>query len=306
MSKKHLLGPILGAITVLCWSSYNVAAKQGIDTGMPPAELALLRFAVPGVLALPILAVWVHRGQTPEMPPYRLFVLVLLGGPLFGLAAVSGYVHAPLSHGLLFAPVAVFLSTGILGGILLHEHVRKQRLWAAAVMFGGLAILVGFDVSSLDSAWSQGAEFFMLAGCMWGGYTVLLRYWEIPTVYGAVCVAAGSALAALPILGPGATNGLQQASFVDLALQTVMQGIVGGVISVLAMIGAVRAFPIYASAALPVFTPVVALCLVLVFYGSVPSTAEVTGVAVVSAGFLMGLGISVPKHWSKVLANTHR
>lgn len=306
MSINRLSGPALGAVTVLCWSGYNVAAKHGIDTGMPPEALAFLRFAVPGVLALPVLLVLFARRRRLGIPMFRLMVLVLLSGPLFGLAAVSGYVHAPLSHGLLFAPVAVFLMSSLLGRFLLHDPVTGQRMSAAAMMFVGLAILVGLDMRSLGPSWIHGAVFFVLAGSMWGAYTVLLRHWRIPMLEGTMGVAAGAALVALPVLGVAAADALRDTAPAELALQIIMQGIVGGVVSVVALIGAVRLLSVQTASLLPVFTPVVALGIAFVIFGAVPSVAEITGVTIIAVGFLVSLGLSIPSVWSNRVSHAHR
>ncbi|MEL6463553.1 MAG: DMT family transporter [Pseudomonadota bacterium] len=306
MSLDRVLGPMLGVLTVLCWSGYNVAAKHGIEAGLPPEALAFLRFSVPGVLALPVLVLLALRGRALGVSVWRLAVLVALGGPVFGLVAVTGYVHAPLSYGLLFAPVAVFLSSAVLRAVLLRERVTGQRLGAAAVMFAGLALLVGLDLRALAPGWGQGALFFVLAGCMWGSYTVLLRHWRIPMVEGAVGMAAGSAMLALPLLGPTGVEPLRAAPVAELVVQVVMQGIVGGVVSVVALIGAVRWLSGQTAALLPVFTPVVALGIALAAFGDVPSVAEAIGVTIIAAGFLIGLGLSTPLVWPKLRVTTDR
>lgn len=112
-------GTVFGAITLFSWAGFNVAAKAGIDAGMSPAALSFLRYLTPGLLAIPLL-IWLrHRAKHDHLPVLRLAVLACLGGPLFGLIAVAGYQFAPLSYGLLFAPVAVFVSGTVLGGDLI-------------------------------------------------------------------------------------------------------------------------------------------------------------------------------------------
>ncbi|WP_299706314.1 hypothetical protein [uncultured Tateyamaria sp.] len=48
---KPIMGPLFGAITILSWAGFNVAAKAGIDAGMSPAALSFLRYLTPGVVA---------------------------------------------------------------------------------------------------------------------------------------------------------------------------------------------------------------------------------------------------------------
>ncbi|WP_300030699.1 DMT family transporter [uncultured Roseobacter sp.] len=297
MTLKQHTGPLLGLLTVLCWAGYNVAAKHGVDTGLSPNALAFLRFAVPGLIVLPLLSALHLRGKAAGIPVRRLLSLVALGGPVFGLFAVSGYLHAPLSHGLLFAPVAVFVSGSLLGRLLLQERVSSRKLKGAALMFAGLATLVGLDISGLGASWAMGAAFFVLAGTMWGGYTVLLRLWQIPMIEGTLSVAGASSIIAVPVLGVTASETLLMMAPADLIFQIIMQGLVGGVFSVAALIGAVRLLPAHVAALLPVFTPVVALGIAASVSGTLPGTAEISGALIIIAGFVTSLGISPGKLW---------
>ncbi|GGX47407.1 hypothetical protein GCM10007385_13980 [Tateyamaria omphalii] len=238
------------------------------------------------------------RGKTFDIPFRRLSVLVLLGGPAFGLFAVSGYVHAPLSHGLLFAPVAVFVTGTILGQLLLQERICSYRLTGVAIMFAGLATLVGLDLGGLGANWVKGTAMFVLAGTMWGGYTVLLRLWQIPMIQGTLTVASGSAIIAVPLLGVTASETLLTAPPSVLALQVVMQGLVGGILSVVALIGAVRTLPAHVAALLPVFTPVVALGIASALFGTLPKTAEILGALIIVVGFVVSVGHVPGKRWS--------
>lgn len=291
MQQFHFGAIALGTLTVLCWSSYNVAAKSAIDNGTSPELLTFLRFSIPGMLALPVLALRLRRRDRHpvHLSLWRMFVLILLGGPLFGLVAFSGYAFAPLSHGLLFAPVAVFL-TATLGGIWVFKSLPQPSVFAgAAVMFAGLAVLVGFDLGNLPSGWPSGALRFVMAGAMWGSFTVLLKRWQIPMFEGALYLAIGSSLLALPLLGNAFWTGVQEMPARQLWAQAVLQGGIGGTLSVAAMIGAVRLMTAQTAALLPSFTPATALLLSALLERSLPSAAEAAGVVLVSAGFLLAV-----------------
>ncbi|MCE8008713.1 hypothetical protein [Aestuariivita sp.] len=85
-----LKGAALGAITVLCWAGFNVAAKAGIDSGMSPSALSFLWYMIPGLVAIPVLILVRHRTRKDGLPAYKLCMLAVLKGPLFGLIAVAG------------------------------------------------------------------------------------------------------------------------------------------------------------------------------------------------------------------------
>lgn len=281
---------ILGAVTIISWASFNVAAKAGVDAGMTPSALTFLRFATPGVIAAP-LWVWARRrARAPRPPGSRLLRLALLGGPIFGLTAVSGYLYAPLSHGLLFAPVTVFVAAALLGALLLNERVAPRRLVGALIMVIGLAVLVGFDLSGLGQDWLIGVAFFVTAGALWGAYTVLLRRWRIPLVDGALGVASCAALIAVIALGPSAIAALSQAPPQAIAVQILMQGVVGGVISVVALIAALRHLSAQTAALLPTFTPAAALLIAWSVLGQTPSAGEIAGALAIFVGFAIASG----------------
>ena len=282
-------GASLGVVTILCWAAYNVAAKAGVDAGLSPAALTLLRYVTPGLVALPVWWILRRRDRQNTLPLARLVVLALLGGPLFGVVAVSGYQHAPLSHGLLFAPVAVFVSGSLWGAILMKEKLTATRFLGATIMFVGLAILVGLEPHRITAHWPLGIAFFILAGAMWGAYTALLRYWHIPLIEGTAAIASLSAISALFFVGPYAFASLAQADLPMLVLQTLMQGIVGGMLSVVALVAALRHLTAQTAAMLPTFTPAVAMLMAWIALGTRPATMEVLGAAIVFGGFAIAV-----------------
>ena len=169
-------------------------------------------------------------------------------------------------------------------------------------MFVGLAILVGLDLRNLPDGWARGALFFALAGSMWGTYTVLLRHWRIPMFEGTLGVTAGAALLAVPMLWSVSAEVLRAASLGSVVFQGVMQGIVGGIISVVALIGAVRSLPVHIAGLLPVFTPVVALAIVALCFGKIPSFAETMSALIIAAGFMLSVRPVQPRAVSAALS----
>ncbi|WP_299861570.1 DMT family transporter [uncultured Roseobacter sp.] len=284
---KPVMGPFFGAITILSWAGFNVAAKAGIDAGMSPAALSFLRYLTPGVVAIPLL-IWLRcRANAFRLPIYKLAVLAVLGGPLFGLIAVAGYQFAPLSYGLLFAPVAVFICGTLLGILLLKEQVSAPRVLGAFIMFGGLAFLVGIETTCVGGNWLFGVGFFVTAGTMWGAYTVLLRHWQIPVLEGTSTIASYGAILAAIALAPFAWPSLSDTEFQMLLTQVVMQGFVGGILSVVALVAALQRLSTQTAALLPTFAPAVAMMIAWVALGTKPETMELVGTLVIFLGFAL-------------------
>ena len=281
------MGPLFGAITILSWAGFNVAAKAGIDAGMSPAALSFLRYLTPGMFAIPLL-IWLRsRATAVRLPIHKLVVLAILGGPLFGLIAVAGYQFAPLSYGLLFAPVAVFVSGTLLGMLLLQEHVAAPRLLGALIMFGGLSLLVGIETTGVGESWLMGVGLFVTAGTMWGAYTVLLRHWQIPVLEGTSTIASFGAIFAAIALAPFALPSLSETELPMLLTQVAMQGFVGGILSVVALVAALQRLSTQTAALLPTFTPAIAMMIAWVALGTKPETMELVGTLVIFLGFAL-------------------
>lgn len=95
-------GTLAGVVVVLCWSGFNIVSRFGSTGAFTPFDLAALRYAVSGLIALPLF-VWLVRPH--EWPRYM--VLSLFGGLGYGLLVYSGFKFAPSAH------AGVFVNGGI-------------------------------------------------------------------------------------------------------------------------------------------------------------------------------------------------
>ena len=306
------VGLALGALTVLCWASFNVAAVHGIESGLTPLDLTLLRFGTAGLVlgaALALLRLRASADATrhatgvatdnashplPTLPnPRRALVLAVLGGPLFGVVSVGGYLYAPLSHGMVFAPAAVFAGGTALAVILNGERVRAGHWVGGGIAVLGLGILAGVDVATLGAQTLLGDALFVAAGLMWALFTALQRCWNIHPIGGVLAIGTASGLLAPLVFGVGLLfgfpSGLAGAGAGEIALQALMQGFVGGVVSIAALIAAARLLGTATAALLPSFTPALALVIAIPALGDVPGTNEIAGTLDAVAGLTLAV-----------------
>ncbi|MEM7569799.1 MAG: EamA family transporter, partial [Pseudomonadota bacterium] len=103
---------------------------------------------------------------------------------------------------------------------------------------------------------------------------------------GTALVAAGSAIVAILLFAPEAIKELRVADARMVVVQTLIQGWVGGVISVVALIGALRTLSVQTAALLPILTPAVALFISTIVLGETPELSEIIGIAIIGFGFL--------------------
>ncbi len=287
-------GVFFSIITVLSWAAFNVAAKHAVDAGYAPVDMMFLRYAVPALFLVPFVALRWKVMATSDVSWSKLALLSLIGGPLFGLMAVSGYTYAPLSHGLMFAPVTVFLTGTALAVIFLGETVTRSKMAGSMVLFLGLALLVGLKPDSLGLASLRGDAMFIAAGMLWGTYTFLMRFWQIPILQGTVGVGLFSALLSIPVLFIFDGGGIFAAPVEYLGVQALLQGVVGGLVSIIALMAALRYVSVSFAALLPAMTPVAAALIVLSLWGTVPNASEISGISVIVLGFFF-IGFGFPK-----------
>ncbi|MEM6422137.1 MAG: DMT family transporter [Pseudomonadota bacterium] len=287
------LGVALGALAVLCWASFNVAAVHGLQAGLHPIDLTLLRFGTAGLVLAPALALLRRHDRTWNAWPSleRAVALALLGGPLFGALAVGGYAFAPLSHGMVFGPAAVFVVGLGLAFAVTGERVGSRKIAGGVVVLAGLVVLSKAAIGEVGAGAWHGDALFIAAGAMWAAFTVLMRLWSVEPLRGTLMVGVISSLLAPPVFGVailwGATSGLATTPGTETLLQAAVQGLVGGVLSVVTLMGAVRLLGAATAALLPSFAPVAALGLAVPVLGDWPSGTEAAGVAIAVAGLVL-------------------
>lgn len=281
-------GWALGGLTVFCWSAFNVAAKHGMENGFRAMDLAALRFIVPGIFLIPAFLMLRGRLHNP-LSAGKILTLVILGGPAFGFIVVSGYRWAPLSHGLVFGPAAVFAMGSLLGYVLNGERPGRRHLIGGLVMITGLTVLSGFDLATLGLETIKGDLCFLTAGSLWGICTALMQRWKVDPITGVVTLGSVSALVAVPLYLLASKGELPDIPVNALLLQVIMQGLVGGFLSSFFMILAVKRLGTSKTALLPALTPVTGVLLNLMMLSVMPSWAEAAGIALVTAGLMFAV-----------------
>ena len=284
-NSAFVLGLLWSFLTVLAWSGYNLAAVVAIERGFTSVDLSILRFGVSGLLLLPA-GLWFFGNDLRRIGAARLFLLSLLGGPLFGVVATAGYYFAPLSHGLVFAPAAVLGIGQVWGRLLGLSGFTPQQWIGVLILLAGLAVLSGFDLADIGPQVLLGDFIFILAGIMWGSFTFLIGYWRLDPAP-VTCGVGGFALLQVALYVVLARPELPPVSTAEIAFQAVIQGAVGGGLAALTFALAIRALGGAKASALPSFTPVMGFMLAFLFLDELPDLAEFAGSLIASTGLLV-------------------
>ena len=285
-----LLGPAGGLVAVLSWGSYLALARAGVNQGLHVADFLLLRFIPAALVILPFML--------PRWPairaigPWRILAVTTLIGPPFVLLAIAGYRFAPLAHGAVVQPVTVTVAVTLAAALFLHEPLTPQRAIGIAAALVGVA-LVGFGAHApapgAGPTWA-GDLLFAAAGLLWAAFTLLMRRWNLDPLVTTGAVAIVSSLVVLPAFVLLDTPARLLALPAPLLLtQVVVQGVLSGVVALIAFGIAVQTLGAARAALFPAMVPAAAIIIGVPITGEWPTPLQTAGLMIATAGLLSTL-----------------
>lgn len=282
-------GALFGIGAVAIWASYMVLAKQGVSAGLNGMDFAFLRFVTAGVVVLPwLLGRGVHDLAGVGWP--RAIGLALTAGPLFILAGVGGFAHAPLAHGAVVQPATIVIASTALAAWVFGERPGTSRMIGIAVMVGGLAAIAGPSLWTGTHTVLLGDALFVTAGLLWSVFTVLTKRWRVPALPATAALSFVSMLAVTPAYL--FTDGLPRLAalpFDVLLLQIVVQGVLSGVVAVLLFTRANELLGPSRAAVFPATVPAAAMLLGVPVLAAWPTAGQWAGLTLVSLGLLVAV-----------------
>ena len=269
------------------------AARAGILAGLSADDMIFARFLVAGTVMLPFVLYW-GIGDLAGVGWKRGLVLLVTGGPLFALLQTEGYAFAPLAHGAVIAPSTVTILSTIGAGIILREKLTLSHVVGAVIVLTGIMAVSwqGFiDSRPGDSTWI-GDLLFVLSSALWAGFTILLRYWRLDAVRATAVVAVLSMCVAVPAyVGYRDPDHIAQLPVGALAVQGLMQGLVQGVLTLMAYSRAIAILGVSRAVLFPAIVPAISILIGIPLIGEIPSQLQIVGLGLVSIGLLIAVGV---------------
>ena len=299
--------PWLGILVGLCAASigalYTVFARQGLAQGLAPWDLTFLRFAVAGVLTLPILALSLSTQWSALRQQWRIWLAVsVLAGPLFGMLMFGALHFAPASHAAVFPFTAMSVMGMVMAAIFLGDRITLRRVMGIAIVISGLVVLAGLNAASVQGNALIGDLLFIAAGTMWAVFGILLRKHKLNPVLATAVISFAALVTYVPLylIVTGAKT-LQAASLPTVLTQVLVQGVIagGGTLytygKMVSLLGPARA------SIFPALAPGIAALMAWPVLGHLPSGAELTGLALAIAGLIISVTTFslIPSYFSK-------
>ncbi|MGL5114599.1 MAG: DMT family transporter [Beijerinckiaceae bacterium] len=283
-------GLLFGALAVVIWGSYLAFARAGVSAGLSGFDFTAIRYGTAGLVMLP----WLLRHQPLTLGGIgwrRAFWLMLLAGPLFIWLGVGGYAFAPLAHGAVVQPASVVIGTTILAALVLKDWPDRARLVGLSIIVSGLAVIAGPGLLEGGALTPLGDAMFISAGLFWAGFTTLTRRWGVKALPATAAVSVLSGALILPIYA--ATTGfgpLLDLPVSTLLMQVLVQGVLSGVVAVVAYTRAAELLGPARAAMFPALVPVAAMIIGIPVTGEIPTLLQTGGLLLVSVGLLISIG----------------
>ena len=279
------LGLIAGLSAAAIWGAYLALSRVGVAAGLDGFDVAALRYLVAGPVMLAILLMR-RNGAHPRMTAVQAITVSVLLGPPFVLLSVGGYAFAPLAHGSVLVPASLTLGGLALSRLVLKEKLGFQRMIGVSVILTGLTLIVGLGAGPSGNS-ITGDAMFVLAGLSWAAFAALQQRWQLP----AIDVTAVVGFAGLIALVPGylifrGSDALMALPPAMLVTQLIVQGLLSGVIAMIAFATSVRLLGAARAATFPALVPGFALLIGLPLTGEALSILQAFGLLALGLGLL--------------------
>ncbi len=277
-------GLLAALLVVVFWSGFNIVSRFGATASFTPFDIAALRYGVSGTIALPFFLRYVPMRDWP-----RHAVLACVGGLAYALCVYWGFAFAPSAHAGVFVNGGIPFWTIVIMAVTSGFRIARPTVVALLLSTAGL-LLIGFE-SLLAPA--QGSEWigdllFLAAALAWAIFGLLMRRWQVKPQFGILGIASFSALVFMPIYLLWLPSSIAAASWGEIALQCVYQGVIASMLAAgfysyaVQKVGAGEASMMLAL--VPAFTAIGAYLILDEALG----LTTIVGIVVVSIGALLG------------------
>ena len=278
---KIWLGLLAGATAVLIWAGWISATRYSMVERVDPLVLAIFRNGLPALILAPV---WLRRGIVPRGADLGAVMVMTLGwGMPFTLFVGTGLITVPAS---LFGPLVPGLAPLLVAGLGWALFARVPGPGAAlglVLMAIALVSVLGQWVAGGNWGEMGGAPFLFAASLGISLFTVMLPRSGLNPVEGTayICLYSVPFLAAALALRPHAFDGLDAA---DLAFHAGVQGLLTGLIAVLAYGLAIRHLGPLRGSTANALVPVTAAIFAMVLLGETMTPLDWVAVACSSLG----------------------
>ncbi|ARM87638.1 DMT superfamily inner membrane transporter protein [Rhizobium sp. CIAT894] len=282
-SPSQALGYAGGTVTVLIWATWFLVTRHSAATPLGSIDIGLIRFGIPALVLAPV---WLKTGLLPKSLPVHLLAIMVSGsGAVFFLLTTLAIHSTPAASSGILLGGSMPLAAALIGITLFGERPDGTRIAGLVAIVAGVLILLTHSLTDASLPWTS---FVLLpAGAvLWASYTHAFRRSGLTAVQASALIAVWSFLimAALALIFG---ISLPQAPLQEIGLQALSQGVLSGLVAMVAYGTAVRRLGGTQAAAFTALTPVLATL------GGGFLLGEPIGMTEISAAVITGIGVAL-------------
>jgi drug/metabolite transporter (DMT)-like permease len=290
---KHapvIIGVFWAVLPAAIWGGWPAFTRLSVTQGLPPEDLVALRYAVGGLVMLPVL---IQQARFIPRSGWREgLVLAFFQGAPLALLVTFGVRYAPASHMGALSPALLPLFSAILSLIFFKEGLSASRALGLGMILAGALTMVAASLSNLSEDFWKGDLMFITAGFMGSIYTVRMKRSGLTAMQGAALMAVYSLIAYAPLYGwfwLGSSR-LPEAPVRELIFQAFYQGVLLGAVTLFSLSQAIVILGAARAAAFLSLVPVLGALFGAIVLREIPSAAETIAIIVISSGLLLATG----------------
>jgi len=289
-----LAGAAFGTLAALTWAGFPAITKLSMASNALDAwDITALRFGVAGLLLLPL---FLRRGLSDLRLPRGLFLACGAGTP-YVLLTAGGLAFAPAGHMGVITPSCMLLCSTLGSARLLGDALTRSRVLGVVAITAGLVALGWDGLANHGELTWLGDAMFALGGLFWAGYTIASRAWRVEPLHATAVVGVLSMIAYVPAYAWLAGAHLVAAPWREIVIQAVFQGVLSAIVALLLYTRAVAILGAARGAVFAALVPAFSLLVAIPLLQERPTPLQLTGVAFVSLGMVLALGLHDPARW---------
>lgn len=282
-----LAGWLAAFCVVLIWSGWVVVSRLGVVTTLTIYDMVALRFAVAAVAVSPF--VW--KFWPRHLQFWKVLLIAIGQGAPYLLFAFGGLNFAPASHAgtMMNGTLPVFVA--VLGWLWMKDRPDQWRITGITVILIG-CVLIGWDRASggvTDLAW-LGHLLFLAAALVLAVNLIGTKAWQFTPLQTMVCIPTVNLVFYGPIYVLFLPKALGEASWSEIALQGLYQGLGPSVLAVVLFTMAIRSIGPSTTAATMALVPGLSAVLAIPILGEWPSLYAWIGMALATTGIVLAAG----------------
>lgn len=279
-------------VTVLIWAGWILATRHTAGTALGTIDLGLIRYGVPALVLAPV---WLKTGLLPRRLPALLLLLMVAGsGALFFQVAAFAIHATPASSVGVLLGGSMPLATALIGITFFGERPDRMRVIGFAAIIAGVALLLVRSLAGTTGSGWIGYALLPAAATLWAIYTHAFRRSGLSPLEGSALIAVWSFLIHLLLAGIFGST-LASVPLKEIALQITSQGLLSGLVAMVAYGVAVRSLGGTQAAAFTALTPVLAMIGGALLLGERIGPFEIVAAIVTAAGVALSTGILSPR-----------